>query len=92
LVRLEVSGSGYSDPRHRDPAKVAQDVVRGYITAAKAREWYGAVIDEHGQVDDDVTRALRARASRTPVRRDARDGRAGRRRDDNDFASSADQE
>jgi N-methylhydantoinase B len=77
LVRLEVSGSGgFRDPRDRDPARVAQDVVRGYITAAKAHEWYGVVMDERGRVDEEATRALRA-LSRTSPESNARDARGG---------------
>ncbi len=34
-------GGGYGDPPARDPAMVRQDLVRGYISAALARDTYG---------------------------------------------------
>ncbi|HET7197792.1 MAG TPA: hydantoinase B/oxoprolinase family protein, partial [Burkholderiales bacterium] len=35
-------GGGFGPPRGRDPAKVAQDVEQGYVSAKAAREVYGA--------------------------------------------------
>jgi len=46
LVSMRVSGSGgYGDPFARDPALVARDVALGYLSAERAREWYGVVVD-----------------------------------------------
>ncbi len=42
--RIRVStpgGGGYGDPRRRDPAKVAQDVARGYYSRAQAEKLFG---------------------------------------------------
>lgn len=62
LVSLRVSGSGgYGDPRERDPELVARDVALGYISAARAREEYGVVLDPaSGAVDAAATAALRS--------------------------------
>lgn len=35
------NGGGYGDPRRRDPARVAEDVRNGLLTAERAREIYG---------------------------------------------------
>ena len=61
LVSLYVSGSGgYGDPLTRDPSLVAHDVAIGYLSAAKALEWYGVVLDARtGTVDDAATAARR---------------------------------
>jgi N-methylhydantoinase B len=37
-------GGGYGDPRLRNPALVARDVARGYLTAADARSDYGVAL------------------------------------------------
>ncbi len=42
--RIRVStpgGGGYGDPRRRDPAKVAQDVARGYYSREQAEKLFG---------------------------------------------------
>jgi N-methylhydantoinase B/acetone carboxylase, alpha subunit len=38
-------GGGWGDPRTRDPLKVLQDVLNGYISKAIAKEKYGVVIE-----------------------------------------------
>ena len=43
VVTVETSGGGgYGDPRMRDPAKVAQDVAEGLVSASAAASLYGA--------------------------------------------------
>ncbi len=59
------SGGGYGDPKTRDPAKVLDDVLDGFITADHAREDYGVALvevdDGYGwAVDASGTEALRA--------------------------------
>ncbi|MEO0361233.1 MAG: hydantoinase B/oxoprolinase family protein, partial [Pseudomonadota bacterium] len=49
------SGGGYGDPLERDPAKVLDDVLDGFITAGHARDDYGVVLTE---VDDGYGWAL----------------------------------
>ncbi len=60
LVSMRVSGSGgYGDPFARDPALVARDVALGYLSAERAREWYGVVVDPAiNLVDHAATEAL----------------------------------
>jgi N-methylhydantoinase B len=72
LVSMRVSGSGgYGDPLLRDPALVARDVVLGYVSCERAREWYGVVVDQAtGTVDRVATEALhrsRPSAEETPA-------------------------
>jgi N-methylhydantoinase B len=63
------SGGGYGDPLQRDPEKVLDDVLDGFITIEHARDDYGVVLRE---IDDgygwalngDATRALRAERMR----------------------------
>ena len=47
-------------PLDRDPALVALDVRRGYVSAAAARERYGVVLTAAGEPDVPATAALRA--------------------------------
>jgi len=60
LVSMRVSGSGgYGDPLAREPALVARDVALGYLSAERAREWYGVVVDPATNLVDHVaTQAL----------------------------------
>lgn len=62
VVSFQVSGAGgYGDPLERDPALVARDVAFGYVSAEKAREWYGVVLDAAtGDLDGAATAAARA--------------------------------
>jgi N-methylhydantoinase B len=63
VVSFQVSGSGgYGDPLERDPALVARDVALGHLSADKAREWYGVVVDETTlAADPAATAGLRGR-------------------------------
>jgi N-methylhydantoinase B len=59
-------GGGYGNPLERDPAKVLDDVLDGFITVDHARADYGVVLrevdDGYGwALDGEGTRALRAR-------------------------------
>ena len=62
---LDTAGGGYGDPLDRDPARVLDDVLEGYVSAAHAGEVYGvicsgAVEDETLAVDAQATAARRA--------------------------------
>jgi N-methylhydantoinase B len=61
VVSFRVSGGGgYGDPLARDPEHVARDVRLGHVSAGKAREWYGVVVDPAtGAVDVEATGAAR---------------------------------
>jgi N-methylhydantoinase B len=62
VVSFQVSGSGgYGDPLARDPALVARDVTLGYVSAQRAHDQYGVVLEPTGEVDQGATTAERAR-------------------------------
>lgn len=61
FVALGPGGGGYGDPFLRDPAKVRDDVLDGYITAAQARDDYGVALTAGLEIDADATAVLRAR-------------------------------
>ncbi len=52
-------GGGYGDPFARDVERVRADVRDGYIAREEAREEYGVVVTEDGDVDEDRTAELR---------------------------------
>ena len=58
LIRCAGSG-GYGDPLEREPERVRQDVIDGYVTALAARELYGVVLTDGRAVDQSATRARR---------------------------------
>lgn len=60
MVR-SAGGGGYGDPLDRDAERVAADVREGYVSAKAAREIYGLVLDDAGQVDAAASIALRER-------------------------------
>src|ERR671934_1661081 len=50
---------GVGDPRTRDPQRVLDDVLDGFITAQEARRDYAVVIDADGRLDLAATQRLR---------------------------------
>ena len=60
IVSITAGGGGYGSPLERDPARVQHDVAEGWISATRAREIYGVVIDVHGDVDTAQTNARRS--------------------------------
>ena len=52
-------GGGFGDPFKRDPQRVAQDVARGYYTAAQAESLFGVRLAADGSVDAKRTEELR---------------------------------
>jgi N-methylhydantoinase B len=65
---LTVGGGGWGDPFERDPERVRQDVLEGFVTVQGARADYGVVLDpETYRLDADETRRVRsARPPRDP--------------------------
>jgi N-methylhydantoinase B len=62
-LRLETpGGGGYGPARDRAPAKVAEDVRLGYITAAAALSDYAVQVSDDGTLDEAATAALRRAA------------------------------
>ena len=53
------SGGGWGDPLERDPAKVADDVAEGLVSAAAARKDYGVVLRGNMSPDESATKRLR---------------------------------
>ncbi len=67
VVRVIGPGAGgYGDPFTRDPAAVASDVRRGFVSADAARELYGVVLRD-GAADIAATTALRAARGPAPA-------------------------
>jgi N-methylhydantoinase B len=62
LVRsVTGTGGGFGDPRVRDPERVREDVLDGYVTVRQAREDYAVVVDpESLELDSVATASLRA--------------------------------
>jgi N-methylhydantoinase B len=59
-------GGGWGDPLVREPAKVLEDVLEGYVSVDAARAVYGVVIDGGTrEVDAAATRATRAGRKRS---------------------------
>ena len=62
VVRMETSGGGgYGDPLIRAPDRVRDDVALGYLSPDQARDRYGVVIDDGGNVDGPETGRQRGR-------------------------------
>ncbi|MFB6195126.1 MAG: hydantoinase B/oxoprolinase family protein [Haloplanus sp.] len=60
-------GGGYGDPVDRDPAAVLEDVRRGVVTPAAAREQYGVIVEERDGayvVNDETTARHRSNRCR----------------------------
>lgn len=61
LVFLNAAGGGgYGDPLDREPDRVAEDVLDGYVTVERARDVYGVVVGVDGAVDATASADLRA--------------------------------
>lgn len=52
-------GGGYGDPYDRDPTKVREDVLDGYVSREAARGKYGVEVTEDGEIDQQTTEELR---------------------------------
>jgi N-methylhydantoinase B len=72
VVIFRTAGSGgWGDPLERDPALVARDVRHGTVSAVRAAEAYGVVLDPDGEVDPAATAMTRdaIRSARGPASR-----------------------
>lgn len=63
------AGGGYGDPLTRDPNTVADDVVRGVVSAKVANEVYGVVIGADTKVEGTATTAHRTAIRAERLRR-----------------------
>lgn len=59
IVSIASTGGGYGSPLERDAELVRDDVAEGVVTARRAREIYGVVLDAAGEVDEGRSQALR---------------------------------
>jgi N-methylhydantoinase B len=60
-VIVTAGGGGWGDPLERDPARVAADVLEGYVSVEAARDQYGVVFKPNTlDVDPPATTNLRA--------------------------------
>ncbi len=87
VVMESAGGGGYGDPLAREPDRVRDDVLAGYVSPERARLGYGVVLAPSGEVDVAATQAERTRLAaarlRFPVTADERDpyeGRLGKHR------------
>jgi N-methylhydantoinase B len=60
IISISSGGGGYGPPHERDVQRVVRDVVDGWVSVERARDVYAVVLDEHGGVDADATRAQHA--------------------------------
>ena len=60
LVKISGGGSGVGDPREREPERVLNDVIDGFISLEAAEKLYGVAIDATTiKIDWEKTRTLR---------------------------------
>ena len=57
---LAGGGGGYGDPFTRDPERVRDDVIDGYVSRHAAEKEYGVVLTDALEIDWEHTRRLRA--------------------------------
>jgi N-methylhydantoinase B len=60
FIAIGPCGGGYGDPLERDPDKVLDDVLDGYISAEVALADYGVVVNQEFEVDAAATESRRA--------------------------------
>jgi N-methylhydantoinase B/oxoprolinase/acetone carboxylase alpha subunit len=63
LTCRHAGGGGYFDPREREPKKVLEDVLDGYVSVKSAEKDYGVAIDPQTMtLNPEKTARLRKRA------------------------------
>ena len=55
IISISAGGGGYGDPMQRDPKRVLNDILGGYITKERAREVYGVLVDDNNEIDYQAT-------------------------------------
>ncbi len=66
IHHLSGGGGGFGPPVDRETARVAFDVVEGYVSRARAKEAYGVIVDADGAVDAAATKARRSLLQSAP--------------------------
>jgi N-methylhydantoinase B len=70
VVSRSAGGGGFGEPLHRDVERVQADLDEGYVSAEKAAEHYGVIVDpETGLIDRERTALQRMLDSQLPVLR-----------------------
>jgi len=59
FVATSGGGAGLGDPLLREPAKVVDDIIAGYVTEEHANQIYGVVVDGSNALDEKATAARR---------------------------------
>jgi N-methylhydantoinase B len=60
LVSITSGGGGYGPASAREPERVAHDVAEGWVSRERAERVYRVALDEHGEVDRELTAQLRS--------------------------------
>lgn len=68
IVSISTSGGGYGPPHERAVDRVLKDVRDGWITAARAADVYGVVLDSTGNPDRAATDVMREALAKQPTR------------------------
>src|SRR5438046_7718177 len=68
VIMESAGGGGYGDPLTREPERVRQDVLAGYVSTARARLGYGVVLAPDGGGAASATLGARARIGAAPPR------------------------
>ena len=63
IISVCCGGGGYGDPTERSLAQVDKDLSEGWISAERARNVYGVVLDAGGRIDTAESERLRASLS-----------------------------
>ena len=71
---LADGGGGYGDPFTRDPERVRNDVIDGYVSCAAAERDYGVILTKELEIDWEATKRVRgvprvAGSGEAPIRR-----------------------
>jgi N-methylhydantoinase B len=62
FVTRSAGGGAVGDPLARDPERVRDDVIEGFVSIEAARSDYGVGFDSSLAVNEDETRELRGRS------------------------------
>ena len=63
IISICCGGGGYGKPTNRDPVRVREDILDGWVSPSKGREVYGVVLTASGEVDVAETSRLRHSAA-----------------------------
>lgn len=69
IIRFEcVGGGGYGHPFDREPQRVLNDVLDGFVSASSARDDYGVVLSADGESIDLAATDTRRASYRWPTK------------------------